>query len=92
MMAGTLAIAACAEAGGGSPSQPIGTVSEAAWKRITDGLDSLLDQLEGLVEYPPGAAVVVVTARFAAGMGAPRADDGNQAGDDRAEQRQENDG
>lgn len=61
LWASMLAMAACVEASGGSPSQPLGTVSAAAWTRITAGLDSLLDQLESLEEYPPGAAVVVVT-------------------------------
>jgi CubicO group peptidase (beta-lactamase class C family) len=61
VLLGTLAMAACAETNCGSPSQPIGSVSAAAWTRITDGLDALLDQMEGLQEYPPGTAVVVVT-------------------------------
>jgi hypothetical protein len=36
--------------------------------------------------------VMVVTARLAPGMGAARAGDGDQAGDDRSEERQEDDG
>jgi hypothetical protein len=36
--------------------------------------------------------MIVVTARLSAGMGAARAGDRDQAGDDRAEERQEDDG
>jgi hypothetical protein len=39
-----------------------------------------------------GVAVLVVPARLSAGMSAARAGDGDQPGDDRAEERQENDG
>ena len=62
VLAAALAIAACDRSSGGSSSPEIpSTVSAEAWTRITQGLDSFLQQLEALDEYPPGTAVVVVT-------------------------------
>ena len=62
MLAGAFAIAACSPADGGSSSPRVAsTVSAEAWMRITQGMDAFLAQLEALDEYPPGAAVVVVT-------------------------------
>jgi CubicO group peptidase (beta-lactamase class C family) len=82
LLAGALAMAACVETNGGSPSQRIGTVSAAAWTRITDGLDALLDPMEALEEYPPGTAVVVVTGdgrRYIRVHGETKAGSGNPA-------------
>ena len=82
LLAGTLAMAACVEINAGSPSEPIGTVSAAAWTRLTDGLDAILDQLETLEEYPPGTAVVVVTGdgrRYIRVHGETKAGSGHRA-------------
>ena len=61
LAAGALASAACFASDRGSPSRPAGTVSDVAWTRITSALDTHLGDMEMLEEYPPGAAVVVVT-------------------------------
>jgi CubicO group peptidase (beta-lactamase class C family) len=61
LLAGAFALFACVGTDRGSPSQPPGTVSDTSWTRITAGVDAFLDQLENLEEYPPGAAIVVVT-------------------------------
>ena len=82
LLAGTLAMAACVETNGSSPSQPTGTVGAAAWARITDGLDALLNEMEALEEYPPGTAVVVVTGdgrRYIRVHGETRAGSGYRA-------------
>ena len=80
-LAAALAMAGCAEARGGAASHPVGTVSAAAWTRITGGLDAMLEQLERLDEYPPGTAVVVVTAdgrRYIRVHGETKAGSGNR--------------
>ncbi|HEX6315684.1 MAG TPA: serine hydrolase domain-containing protein [Gemmatimonadaceae bacterium] len=61
LLVAVLAMQACVETRDGSASHPIGTVSPAAWTRITEGMNAFLDTLETQEEYPPGAAVVIVT-------------------------------
>ena len=52
--------AACGEVYSGN-SRPA-TIGPEAWTRIATGLDRFLERLEALAEYPPGSAVIVVTA------------------------------
>ena len=56
--------AVCAEANTCSPpaqGQLRAAVSDDAWTRITTGMDQFLARIEALEDYPPGAAVIVVT-------------------------------
>jgi CubicO group peptidase (beta-lactamase class C family) len=62
LLASAFALGACAETNSRSSPQVVpSTVSAGAWTRITEGMDRFLDQVEALDDYPPGAAVVVVT-------------------------------
>ena len=61
LLAAAIAIAACGRTDGGLSPDASSNVSAEAWTRITEGLDRFLQQVEALDEYPPGAAVVVVS-------------------------------
>ena len=62
MLAGAFALTACAPADGRSSTPKVpSTISAEAWMRITQGMGDFLDQVEALDDYPPGAALVVVT-------------------------------
>ena len=62
VIAALFALPACAQANSSCSSpQSTSTVSAEAWTRVTQGLDSFLEQIEALDEYPPGSAVIVVT-------------------------------
>ena len=62
LAAGVLGLAACSETVPGSSPPPVASpVTQETWTRITAGLDGFLSQAESLVDYPPGAAVIVVT-------------------------------
>ncbi|MEE2566383.1 serine hydrolase [Hyphobacterium marinum] len=41
--------------------QAFAQVDDATWHRITSGLDGFMEQAEQMQEFPPGAAVIVVT-------------------------------
>jgi CubicO group peptidase (beta-lactamase class C family) len=62
LVAGACALAACAQTNSSAPALPApSSVSAGAWTRITEGIDSFLDQIEPLEEYAPGTAAIVVT-------------------------------
>ena len=61
LIAAACAFAACAQTSGSPASPPAPSVSAQAWTRITEGIDSFLDQIELLEESAPGTAVIVVT-------------------------------
>jgi CubicO group peptidase (beta-lactamase class C family) len=62
LIAGVLALTACGRTHGCAPSpRPASPVTADAWTRITAEVGAFLDRVEALEEYPPGAAVVIVT-------------------------------
>ncbi|MEO1135579.1 MAG: serine hydrolase domain-containing protein [Pseudomonadota bacterium] len=61
LLAATLGVA-CANKSNFSAPPVASPVSEAAWTRIGDGMDSFLGRLESLEVFAPGAAVIVTTA------------------------------
>src|SRR5688500_4923033 len=63
LVAVACAVVACAPTGKSARTSADvpASVSAEAWRRITEGIDSFLDQVEPLDEYPPGTAMVIVT-------------------------------
>jgi CubicO group peptidase (beta-lactamase class C family) len=80
LLVATLAIAACGRNSDSASLAAPSMLTPEAWTRIAQGLDSFLQQVETLDEYPPGTAVIVVTGdgrRYMRVHGETKAGSGN---------------